>query len=468
MTALGSPLRHLGLALMGLTLAASPAGARGKKPVAPPPPPPVAVPALPSGAAVVRFYEARARAPIWLKGGISSAAAQQLLSILKRAPLDGLAEGPQLAAQAQAALTRAQAIPAAAVDTEVLLSAIWVQYVQKLRAPVAGVIYGDKYLSPKAAPPEQILTQLAQAPSLEQHVSAVSIINPIYSQLRDAAWTQAQAGGVGSLDPRVRATLDRARLFPSKGRYMVADIATARLLLFEDANMVDSMKIIVGKRAYQTPMMASIMHYATLNPYWNIPTDVVKRSVAPLIVKRGTGYLKEARFEVASDWTDQATVVPPEDVDWKAVAAGDKEVRIRQLPGKGNMMGAIKFPFPNDLGIYLHDTPLKHLFAKERRTLSLGCVRVEDAKRLSLWLFGREPKAESTEPEQHVQLPTPVPIYLTYLTAHADGGQLTFADDVYGIDPKPETQLATAPVPATKLATAPAEPGGDAVKSAAQ
>ncbi len=443
---------------MGLALAASPAAARGKKPVAPPPPPPVAVPALPSGAAVVRFYEARSRAPIWLRGGTSSAAAQQLVAILKRAPLDGLAEGPQLAAQAQAAMARTQVTPAAAVDTEVLLSAMWVQYVQKLRAPVAGVIYGDKHLSPKAAPPEQILTQLAQAPSLEQHVSTVSTVNPIYSQLRAAAWTQAQAGGVASLDARVRSTLDRTRLFPSKGRYMVADVATARLLLFEDSNMVDSMKIIVGKRDYQTPMIASTMHYATLNPYWNIPIDVVKRTVAPLIVKRGTGYLKAARYEVASDWTDQATVVPPEEVDWKAVAAGEKEVRIRQLPGKGNMMGAIKFPFANDLGIYLHDTPLKHLFAKDRRTLSLGCVRVEDAKRLGRWLFQSDPKTDSTLPEQHVQLPTPVPIYLTYLTAHADSGQLTFADDVYGIDPKPETQLATAP----------AEAAGNAVASAAQ
>lgn len=462
MTALlGSPLRLLSLAMMGLAAAASPAAARGKKPVAPPAPPAVAVPALPSGAAVVRFYEARARAPIWLKGGTSSAAAQQLVGILKRAPLDGLAEGPQLAAQAQAAMARAQVAPAAAVDAEVLLSAIWVQYVQKLRAPVAGVIYGDKYLSPKAAPPEQILAQLAQAPSLEQHVSAVSSVNPIYSQLRAAAWTQAQAGGVASIDPRVRSTLDRARLFPSKGRYMVADVATARLLLFEDSNMVDSMKIIVGKRDYQTPMIASTMHYATLNPYWNIPTDVVKRAVAPLIVKRGTGYLKAARYEVASDWTDQATVVPPEEVDWKAVAAGEKEVRIRQLPGKGNMMGAIKFPFANDLGIYLHDTPLKHLFAKDRRTLSLGCVRVEDAQRLGRWLFQGEPKTDSTLPEQHVQLPAPVPIYLTYLTAHADSGQLTFADDVYGLESQPETQLATAPIPAEAGASS-------AVASAAQ
>jgi L,D-transpeptidase YcbB len=159
--------------------------------------------------------------------------------------------------------------------------------------------------------------------------------------------------------------------------------------------------------------------------------------------------LKAARYEVASDWTDSATVVPADTIDWKAVAAGDKEVRIRQLPGSGNMMGQIKFSFANDYGIYLHDTPLKGLFAKDRRTLSLGCVRVEDAKRLGRWLLQAEPTAPSDGPEQHVKLPKPVPIYLTYLTAHADSGQIAFADDVYGLDGAPEIKLATAaPTPA--------------------
>ena len=137
---------------------------------------------------------------------------------------------------------------------------------------------------------------------------------------------------------------------------------------------------------------------------------------------------------MASDWTDEATVVPPDEVDWKAVAAGDTQVRIRQLPGKKNMMGAIKFNFPNSTGIYLHDTPQKDLFAKDKRNFSLGCIRVEDAQRLAGWLLGAEPVAPSAEPEQHVQLPKSVPVFVTYLTANAGGGQLTFVDHVYGPD----------------------------------
>jgi murein L,D-transpeptidase YcbB/YkuD len=97
-------------------------------------------------------------------------------------------------------------------------------------------------------------------------------------------------------------------------------------------------------------------------------------------------------------------------------------------------MGHVKFGFPNRYDVYLHDTPEKELFAQSDRNISNGCIRVEDAKRLGRWLLGREPSSDSAEPEQHVLLPSPVPIYITYLTAKADGGQLTFLDDPYGLD----------------------------------
>jgi murein L,D-transpeptidase YcbB/YkuD len=113
-------------------------------------------------------------------------------------------------------------------------------------------------------------------------------------------------------------------------------------------------------------------------------------------------------------------------------------VHVRQKPGPRNSMGTIKYEFPNPYGIYLHDTPLKQLFAKDKRTLSLGCIRLEDAARLGRWLLqGPIPTDLADSPEQHRQLPRGVPIYVTYLTAQADGGQLTFAKDVYGLDAVP-------------------------------
>jgi murein L,D-transpeptidase YcbB/YkuD len=97
-------------------------------------------------------------------------------------------------------------------------------------------------------------------------------------------------------------------------------------------------------------------------------------------------------------------------------------------------MGHLKIGFPNGYDVYLHDTPSKDLFAQDDRSLSHGCIRLEDAQRLGRWLLGREPQTASTEPEQHELLPVPVPIYLTYLTAQVKDGQLTFLDDIYRRD----------------------------------
>jgi hypothetical protein len=311
--------------------------------------------------------------------------------------------------------------------------------------------YGDSALAPKQPTPERVLIEASKAPSLLQHVQAVAAVNPLYAQLREAAWSHSQFGALAP-DPRVIANLERARIMPSTGRYILVDAATAQLWMYQDGQVAGTMKVIVGKRGTQTPLLAGTIHYVTFNPYWNIPTDVARRAVAPLVVKRGVSYLKSARYEVTADWTPGGALLDPASVDWKAVAAGTAEVHLRQLPGPRNMMGALKFGFVNDLGIYLHDTPNKGLFGKAKRNFSLGCVRVEDAKRLAHWFLGREPVAPSAEPEQNVQMPQGVPVFITYLTARADGGQLTFADDVYGLDPRPEAladvQLATAPAAA--------------------
>ena len=230
------------------------------------------------------------------------------------------------------------------------------------------------------------------------------------------------------------ATLDRARVLPSQGRYVVVDAATAKLWMVEDGRIADSMKVIVGKPASQTPMIASVIYAATLNPYWNVPPDLVQKLIAPRVLAQGVNYLKVHNYELLSSFDDDAQPVSPNDVDWKAVAAGQERIRVRQRPGPANSMGDVKFDFPNDRGIFLHDSPEKELFAKDQRDLSNGCIRLQDAQRLGRWLMGTDPTVASSAPEQRVLLPKPVPVFVTYLTAHADSGQLTLVDDVYGRD----------------------------------
>ena len=124
------------------------------------------------------------------------------------------------------------------------------------------------------------------------------------------------------------------------------------------------------------------------------------------------------------------------------MADGSVEVHIRQLTGPQNMMGKMKFGFVNDYGIFLHDTPHKDYFAKARRNLSLGCIRVEHPERLAQWLLGRDPVPSGEDAEELVQVDKGVPIYVSSLTARADGDKLVFANDVYGLD-KPGAENAT-------------------------
>jgi murein L,D-transpeptidase YcbB/YkuD len=385
-----------------------------------------------SDTAVDAFYASRHGAPLWLAQGPASPAAQQLITILQRAQLDGLAAGPAYAASAQALLARAQAgDQGSANQAEHLLSAAWVQYVQTLERPAAGMTYASTWVRPRMQSAHDILALAGAAPSLTDHVRTISDVNPIYASLRDAAWQQHDAWG-STPDPRVMASLDQARTLPARGRYVLVDAATQTLSMVEDGHVADTMKVIVGKPASQTPMIASVIYAATLNPYWHVPVDLEHKLIAPRVVAQGIDYLKVHHYEILSSFDPDAQPIAPESVDWRAVAAGTQTVAMRQLPGPANSMGEMKFAFANNAGIYLHDSPEKDLFDKDQRDLSNGCIRLQDAPRLGRWLLGRDPEVASGAPEQQVPLPKPVPVFVTYLTAHADDGQLTLADDIYG------------------------------------
>jgi L,D-transpeptidase YcbB len=206
---------------------------------------------------------------------------------------------------------------------------------------------------------------------------------------------------------------------PKSGRYVLVDAASARLFMMEDGRVRDSMRVIVGKPASATPALKSMLHYATINPYWNVPPDLARTIIAPRVVKDGNVYLTDRGYEVVSKFGSNAQILSPDSVDWKAVADGKAEVHVRQRPGPYNSMGQMKFNLAYIEGIYLHDTPHKELFAKDERNLSNGCVRLEDAPRFARWLLGGNPEPSAAAPEQHIALRRAVPITIAYLDSQA-------------------------------------------------
>lgn len=388
-----------------------------------------------ASAGVSAFYGAWRSAPIWFRGGAASPATGELVSILQRAPFDGLISGPQLAAQVQAAIAQAASgRPDAVAAADRTLSTAWVQYVQAIKRPTAGMIYAYPVLAPQGARTDQILLTAAAAPSLERYVESVANPNPIYVQLRDAAWAQAQASGKFTPDPRLLANLDRVRSLPASGRFLLVDAGSSMLTLYQNGQPIDSMKVITGTNELPTPLIASVMYYITYNPYWHAPDHLVRKTIAPNVLKLGMSYFKSHGYDVVDEWSEHPKLIDPKTVDWKAAAAGTLHLKIRQDPGPLNSMGILKFPFPNPQDIYLHDTPDHSKFALANRNLSNGCVRVEDAKRLGRWLLGQDPVAPGSEAETRVQLPRGTPIYLTYITAQVRDGKLSYLPDIYGWD----------------------------------
>lgn len=426
-------------AVAAMTIAAAPADARKKKlPPAPIPAPQVALPASANGLTVRHYYERRQFPQIWFGARGGDAAISQLMTVLRRAPIDGFTNGPSIAATVEATVQRARASndPMQMKAAELALSAAWADYVQALKRPSNNVIYGDPSLA--LAPPhvDRTLALAEAAPSLAQHVESISQVNAHYAAIRDVAIAEAAANG-GRASDKALLNLERARIIPGTGRYILVNSAEQRLHMMEGGQSVGSMKVVVGsKKKYglPTPIIASTMHYAIANPFWHVPDHLIRKTTAPGVVKSGEAYLKARGYEIISDFSANPQILPASSVDWKGVVAGTSKVLLRQKPNGQNSMGKMKFPFPNKEGIYLHDTPTREYFKEADRSLSNGCIRVEDYRRLANWLFGRDVAAVGSDPEQHIAMQRGVPVYVTYLTMVPSATGMASFEDRYGWD----------------------------------
>jgi murein L,D-transpeptidase YcbB/YkuD len=232
--------------------------------------------------------------------------------------------------------------------------------------------------------------------------------------------------------------MERARRLPApdeESKYLLVDAGDARLSMWNNGRKVDEMKVVVGKAETPTPMMAAYIKYADVNPYWNVPPELERNLIGPRVLAQGIKYLTDREYQVMTDYGEDAQLIDPSTVDWQAVVDGRQEVRLRRLPSPANSMGMMKFMLPNYFGIYLHDSPEKDHFTKNELWISNGCVRLEDYKRVAKFLFdGTVPQGRNPKVEEHVDLPRPVPVYMTYLTVQSTPDGVRFLEDHYGRD----------------------------------
>jgi murein L,D-transpeptidase YcbB/YkuD len=196
-------------------------------------------------------------------------------------------------------------------------------------------------------------------------------------------------------------------------------------------------RVVVGAAFQrQTPIFAEALRSVVFRPYWNVPTSILRRDLLPR-ARKDPGYFQSHGYELVGE-SDQTLTA--ERID--ALQRG--RIALRQRPGDGNALGKVKFLFPNNHAVYLHDTPARGLFARARRDLSSGCIRVENPAALAGWVLRNDPTwtperiqtaMDSGPDNQSVRVEPAIPVFLVYVTALApESGGLRFFEDIYGHD----------------------------------
>lgn len=250
------------------------------------------------------------------------------------------------------------------------------------------------------------------------------------------ATVAALNGGSAISKADLIANMERWRWEPhdlGKFRVMV-NVPEFRLRVVDGDKTVYTTRVVTGKKSNQTPIFSDEMEYIVVNPYWNVPKSITTKEIAPILAKN-PDYIARNNMEVLSG----GKVVDAAAIDWTNPNPGN--FRIRQLPGRGNALGSIKFLFPNQHDVYLHDTPSKYLFKRSYRAYSHGCVRVQNPWDFAASLMSSDqPKismagleGQRGGKERWNTLKKQIPVHITYFTLRADAdGKIRSYGDVYG------------------------------------
>ena len=243
---------------------------------------------------------------------------------------------------------------------------------------------------------------------------------------------------------QIELNLERWRWLPRDlgGRYIILNIANFSLDVIEHGQNVMTMRIVVGKPYWRTPVFQGKITYLVINPYWNAPRTIATDEILER-VKKDPAYLHVEKIRVFRGWEKDGEPIDPGAIDWTRLGKNNFPYRFRQDPGPRNALGRIKFMFPNRFNVYLHDTPARRLFDKRNRDFSHGCVRTEKPIELALYLLKENPGWTREKLDEMldrgerklVSLNRPVPVHLLYWTAWAEeDGTVHFVRDIYQRD----------------------------------
>ncbi|WP_143308272.1 L,D-transpeptidase family protein [Chitinophaga vietnamensis] len=241
---------------------------------------------------------------------------------------------------------------------------------------------------------------------------------------------------------QVLVNMERLRWVPVEppADYILVNIPAFMMYVYENSKLAWSCNVVVGKPGANTVVFSNELKYIVFSPYWNVPPGILAKEVLPGLKRSGGGYLARQNMEIVGA---SGKVISPGSIAWGKYSGSNFPYIVRQKPGGRNSLGKVKFLFPNEYNIYLHDTPARYLFGENKRSFSHGCIRVAEPKHLAQWLLRKDSswtdqkidEAMNAGKEKFVTLKTKVPVFIGYFTAFVDSkGRLNFRDDVYGHD----------------------------------
>jgi len=242
---------------------------------------------------------------------------------------------------------------------------------------------------------------------------------------------------------RMRINLERIRELSERVQdsFVLVNIPEFRLKIIEKGVETKSIRVIVGIEQSPTPVFNDEISYLVFNPPWNIPPKKVMEDILPKL-KEDPEYLEKNNIKVFENWQEGSREINPENLSWDKLYSGDFSYKFQQEPGPFNEMGLIKFMFPNDYLVYIHDTPHRHLFGYQKRAFSSGCIRIERPVVLAEYClkkngWGLVKIIEVLESGQKLQvnLAEPIPVFIVYWTSWVSEEEtINFREDIYQKD----------------------------------
>ena len=236
---------------------------------------------------------------------------------------------------------------------------------------------------------------------------------------------------------QIKVSLERLRWMPKDlgSRYLMINVANYTLTAISEGDEKLNMRVIVGRKSRQTPSFSATLNHLVFNPYWNVPKKLARLDLLPK-QQADLNYFYLNDIRVFTTENGHKVEHEPYTIDWQSVNSTNFPYFFRQDPGEHNALGKLKFMFQNPWGIYLHDTAHKELFEQDMRSLSSGCIRVEDPIALANFSLTTTPKERVLElienkENKGLKLRKSLSLYAVYFTVWSEKGEVYFSPDLY-------------------------------------